>query len=212
MIRKIIWLGCALAAFSGALVAVLSAVQQRDFELRGYVDATRTQDLPFRIPRLGVNAELTQYSPEELRYHFDLMREAHVVWVRQFARWDEIEPVPGQYDWESWDTIIEEVADYPDLQLVAVLGNTPEWACRPGAADDPTSPPADPNRFADFAYAFARRYGHMIDVYQVWDEPNILLGWGLTEPNVADYAALLQMTYAAIHGADRYATVIAAAL
>ena len=134
MIRKIIWLVCALAAFSGALVAVLSAVQQRDFELRGYVDATRTQDLPFRIPRLGVNAELTQYSPEELRYHFGLMREAHVVWVRQFARWDEIEPVSGQYDWGAWDTIVEIIADYPDLQLVAVLGNTPEWARRPGAA------------------------------------------------------------------------------
>jgi hypothetical protein len=48
--------------------------------------------------------------------------------------------------------------------------------------------------------------------YQIWDEPNLSLGWGDQPPSPAAYAALLQAAYAAIHAADPSATVLAAAL
>lgn len=212
MTRNLILLICALFALSGSIVAALATAQERDFELRGYVDATQTSDLPFRMPRLGVNAELTQYTPEDLVLHFSLMSEANVTWVRQFVRWDEIEPIQGQYDWQAWDAIVDGIASFPDLRLVAVLTNSPTWARHDEAFDDPTSSPADPNKFAEFAHEFAKRYGHVVHEYQIWDEPNILLGWGQQPPQVAHYAALLQAAYNAIHGADRNASVIAAAL
>jgi O-antigen ligase len=212
MRRNFILLTCALLTLLGAIVAALATKHHRDYDLRGYVDATRTQELPFRIPRLGVNAELLQYPLDELPHQFELMVEANVVWVRQFVRWDETEPAPGHYQWKSWDAIVKTIADYPQLRLVAVLGNTPTWARRDNAVDDPTSPPADFEQFADFVFAFAERYGHAIHHYQVWDEPNILLGWGGDPPQAIDYTALLQTTYGAIHSADRNATVIAAAL
>src|SRR5262249_32649839 len=66
--------------------------------------------------------------------------------------------------------------------------------------------------FGAFAGQFAARYGAQIDVYQIWDEPNILLGWGGQPPSPAEYAALLQAAYTAIHAADPTATVIAGAL
>jgi O-antigen ligase len=212
MTRQLIIFFAALAALLGSLVTAWATADARDNDLRGYVDAAADSNLPFRIPRLGVNVELTQYSPDELAAQFDLMQRAHVTWVRQFVRWDEIEAERGTYDWAQWDEIASSMSNYPDLHLVAVLTRTPMWARPQPLSDDPTTPPDDPSTFAAFASAFAQRYGKTIDYYQIWDEPNILTGWGLQEPRVASYLALLEASYEAIHAADANATVIAAAL
>lgn len=200
-----------LVVLAGSLVTAGASLRDRDENLRGYVDATRDSDLPYRIPRLGVNVELTQYLPEALPHQLDLMRAAHVTWVRQFFRWDEIEPEQGSYQWDKWDAIVQPFASDADLRLVAVLTNSPGWARNPSATAV-TAPPTDPAAIADFARAFAERYGTTIDVYQVWDEPNLSAAWGGQPPHPADYMALLESAYKAIHGADASATVIAAAL
>ncbi|GAB4530667.1 MAG: O-antigen ligase family protein [Anaerolineae bacterium] len=200
----------ALAALLGALVAALATTQQRDFVLRGVVDPTRNADLPYRVPLLGVNAELTQYTPEALEEHLALMAEAQVHWVRQFVPWDAIEPERGVYEWQIWDAIMAAMEAYPELELVPVLVNSPAWAR--DASTMLTAPPDDISSFADFALAFAIRYNAQIDYYQIWDEPNLQSGWGGLSPNLTHYAALLQSAYTAIHSVDAQATVIAAAL
>jgi O-antigen ligase len=214
MIRKYVMLLFALSALIGSLVAVFATQTERDFMLRGYADATQDQNLPHRMPLLGVNAELTQYTPDELRYHLNLMQEAHIYWVRQLVRWDNIETSQGVYDWATWDAILDVFAEFPQLELVAVIVDAPQWATsRPF---DPTSqrtaPPDDPQTYADFIGAFAERYGGMVDYYQVWDEPNITLGWGNLPPNAIHYVAMLQMAYQAIHAKDPSAQVISAGL
>ncbi len=209
MTRRWLLFVFALMSLSGALVAVFSTIQQRDFNLRGYVDPSQNADLPFRVPRLGVNAELTQYTPDELLAQFELMKSAHVTWVRQFFPWDAIEPERGVYDWDKWDTLVDGFRQQPDLRLIAVLVNSPSWTRE---SDNPTAPPDDTADFGTFASAFAARYGDTIDHYQIWDEPNLIAAWGDTEPRPAQYLALLQSGYSAIHNADPRATVIAAAL
>ena len=202
----------ALAALLGSSLATWATIQERNYQLRGYVNPTQTALLPFRIPRLGVNVELIQYTEEELDWHLDRMRDAHVTWVRQMVRWDEIEPERGQYRWENWDSIVNALNRYPDLRLIAVLVNTPCWARQSDTSTAVTTPPADPAEYADFVYAFAQRYGQSVDYYQVWDEPNLSDAWGGLEPHPTEYAALLQAAYRAIHAADKDANVIAAAL
>src|SRR5690606_23629474 len=113
-----------------------------------------------------VNAELTQYSPEELTHQLDLMRQAQITWVRQQFPWEEMEPQPGAFAWEAYDAIVQPFADDPQLRLVAVLVDAPPWAAN---ASDLS--PADADAFSTFAAAFASRYGDTVDVYQVWDEP-----------------------------------------
>ena len=202
---------CALIALAGAAVAALATTQQRNEQIRGYVDATRTLDLPYRIQRLGINADLTQYSPVELETQLELMAEVGVYWVRQLVSWDLIEPAPGEFVWERWDEVVDAVDQHAELELVAVLVNTPEWA-RIRSDATLTAPPADVADFAAFVAAFATRYGDSINYYQMWDEPNIRLGWGELQPSAAHYAALLQAGYVAAHSHDPGATVIAAAL
>ncbi|NDJ61620.1 MAG: hypothetical protein GYB67_10880, partial [Chloroflexi bacterium] len=213
MTRQALIFLIALAVCVGGVVAGAATLRERDEHLRGYVDATQDSNLPYRVPRLGVNADLTQYATDALPAQLELMRAAHVHWVRQFFRWDQIEPQPGQFDWTGWDAIVEAFADAPDLRLVAVLMYTPTWARDDSGGEiSATGPPSDPADFAAFTRAFAERYGDVIDVYQVWDEPNLSAAWGGLEPRPVEYAALLQAAYTAIHSADPTAQVIAAAL
>ncbi|MCY4147368.1 MAG: hypothetical protein OXF90_12980, partial [Chloroflexi bacterium] len=203
-----------LALVGGSLAATLGTQQLRDFDLRGYVDATQDHNLPFRSPRAGINAELLQYSPEELRRQLTSMREANFHWLRQFARWDVIEPRQGAWDWSDWDALVLQMRDFPELELVVVLMNTPAWArpLHPARALTATAPPADLDRFAQFAGQFAARYGSAIDYYQIWDEPNLDDAWGGLDPRPAEYVALLGAARRAILHSDPTARIVAAAL
>lgn len=195
--RRIIIFIIALIAVTGSVFALMSTIQQRDYYLRGYVDATRTTDVPFRVDnRLGVNADLTQYDTERLRHHLGMMQEANVGWVRQFFVWQ------GQNTFSSeWDQIIETVAEYPDITLIAVLVGAPF-----------TDYVNQPDAFATFTGEFATRYKDQIDYYQIGNEPNTRKGWNDQPPDVASYTSLLATTYQAIHIVDDDATVMAAAL
>ena len=212
MTRRLVTFGIALAALLGSLTALVGTVRDRDFNLRGYVDATRDANLPFWMPRLGVNADLTQYASAEVAEHLQSMDSMGVNWVRQFFYWDQLQPEPDRFDWAAYDDIIDALTAYPHIQPVAVLHHTPRWARPAEATDDPTAPPADPAVFGQFCGALAARYGHSIHYYQIWDQPNLREAWGMLNPRPMHYLAMLGACYEAIHNADADATVIMAAL
>ena len=211
MTRNIVIFIVAVFALSGSIISALATMTDRDYQLRGYENPTQNADLPFRVPRLGVNADLTQYSEDELLFQLDLMQQAHINWIRQEFRWDEIEPQQGEYDWQVWDQIVNSVNTFADIQLVAVLINSPEWARHPNG-ETATSPPEDNIDFGEFVTAFTARYGEDIDYYQIWDEPNLAVGWGELAPSTIQYGAMLQVAYSAIHSNDAQATVITAGI
>jgi len=193
----------------GALLSALGAgavLSARQVRLRGALDGIPDRSLPPRQPVLGVNVELTQYGPDALTENLDLIAQTGFVWVRQVFAWDTIESRPGQYDWVAYDAIVRETSKR-NLRLAAVLWRSPAWA-----APEPTAPPDNPDAFSAFAAALAGRYGDQIDVYQIWDEPNLSTGWGGRTPSAVEYAALLEAAYTAIHAADPDALVLTAGL
>ncbi len=199
-----------LLLFLGSLVTTLDTIQQRDYNLRGYVDATNDANLPFRVPRMGINAELTQYDAPALERNLSLMEQAHIVWVRQKIKWSDIESSRGQFHWDKVDEIFTAFKQHPQLKPLIVLLSEPAWA-RPNQST-PTAAPTNVDNFAQFVGAFAERYGGQVDYYQIWDEPNLIDAWGNQEPNAAAYTSLLAAAYKAIHTVDPVATVMAAAL
>jgi len=190
------------AIFDLAMSAAIFSLRQT--RLRGALNGFPDTKLPNRVPILGVNAELTQYQDDQLQQNLDLIEQTGFVWVRQVFDWGIIEPEQGQYDWSLYDPIVQETSARK-LKLVAVLWNTPAWA-----AQSPTAPPDDLKHFSAFASALAKRYGDRIDVYQIWDEPNLAASWGGQRPNAIAYSRMLEAAYQEIHGHDPDALVLTA--
>jgi O-antigen ligase len=209
--RWFLWWGCILLVL-GSVIGAWSTLDRRATATRGWVDATGTLDLPYRLPLAGVNVELAQYAPEELGSQLDRIAAAGFTWVRQPFLWQNIEPEPGRFTWDTYDTIVAAVQAHDSLRLVALLDGTPPWARNSLAPDHPFAPPASVGDYANFARAVAERYGDSIDCYQIWDEPNIREHWGNLDPRPAQYVAMLREAYRAIHAADPVASVIMAAL
>ncbi|MGH2523808.1 MAG: beta-galactosidase, partial [Anaerolineales bacterium] len=206
-------------ALLASLLGSAAAIHQHSGQTFGAVSGLPDPALDPRPLGLAVNVALEQYAD------LDPVLESlpGFRWLRQTFSWNEIEPTRGEYDWVKWDAIVS-AAKAHDKEIIAVLNFSPAWAVgsqspnhlhsgeASASPEHVTQSPNPPTDFAAFASAFAARYADSIDVYQIWDEPNISLGWGGQPPSAASYAALLQAAYAAIHAADPHATVLAAAL
>ena len=195
MRRDILLLVVALVAVAGSAFAAWGTAEQRDRDLRGYANPAIDDALPYYVNKAGVNADLRDDA--DLSATLDEMAAAGIYWVRQVVVWDEAQAAANAFDYTKYDEIVNAFRERTDVALVALL--------------DGDDTPPDAEAFTAFARAFALRYGDVVDVYQVWDEPNLMTSWS-PEPRVETYAALLQAVYAAIHNADADATVLAAAL
>lgn len=176
------------------LLGLFAALHQNAVATFGITQGLPSSTLAPRPATLhAANVQLEQYTDlnpvfKQLR-PFDMLRQTFI--------WQATVPDPDRATWAKWDELVTQTfaARY---RIWAVLGS---------AEQAPDSPEA----FGTFAGKFAARYGEEIDVYQIWDEPNLQSGWG-APPSAARYAALLQAAYHTIHAADPTATVLAAAL
>ena len=139
--RKYVVVFFCIVVLLGSATLIGVTTSARDYDLRGYADATLDANLPYRIPRFGVNADLRQYLPQDLPIQLNMMKTAGVYWVRQFIYWDEIETSAGEYNWQQIDPIIDAFRNRLDMELVVVLFRSPDWA---RTLDNATAPPDDP--------------------------------------------------------------------
>ncbi len=139
---------------------------------------------PFNL--YGLNVELLE-SPDRDE-QLAALKESGFGWIRQRFDWQKT-------DWAQADSLAA-ATRANGLGLAAVLEG---------------ERPPDPVAFASFAREFAARYQESIDYYQIWDEPNLELGWS-GPPNPAEYARLLQAAHTAVHAADPTAVVLLAGL
>jgi hypothetical protein len=212
--QKWLLFGVCILLILGSLAGMLVTRHRRNDRTRGWINATDTLDLPYRLPLPGVNVELTQYLSEEGRLSAELDRiaAAGFTWVRQPFLWANIQPnEDGLYEWDAYDAIVEAVDAHETLELVAVLDGTPAWA-RSTLAVGAFSPPASAEQYANFTRAVADHYANSITYYQIWDEPNIRSHWGFADPRPAHYVRMLCGAYESIHAVDSDSNVIAAAL
>jgi O-antigen ligase len=152
---------------------------------------------------VGVNVALEQYDASHLQAEVAQIKQSGLSWIRQTFPWSQIEPEHGQYEWGTWDRIVQ---NSDDLGLIAVLDTAPLWA-----ASSITNPPTSTLQFANFARALALRYGDRIDYYQIWDEPNLGDRWR-GEVNPVEYAEMLRQARDAIKQVDPTATIVLAGL
>ena len=160
---------------------------------------------------IGLSDRFRWPSPTDLAKSLDDAVALGVGWLRVDLSWDEIQhQSPADSDWSAFDPLVDAAAAR-GLRLLPILDRTPPWV-RPAGCDSDTCAPADPNQFADFAAAAARRYAPRgVRTWEIWNEPNIDIFWK-PSPDLARYVALLRPTVAAIRGVDPGATMISGGL
>jgi len=95
--------------------------------------------------------------------------------VRVEFRWDYIQPAKGEYDWEKYDEIVDTLVQN-NVSILATVNHAPVWA-------HPIETLADD--FGVFLEAFVVRYGDRIDLYEIFNEPNLPgYGWAFESGDV----------------------------
>ncbi|HEY89058.1 MAG TPA: O-antigen ligase family protein [Thermoflexia bacterium] len=186
----------------GILLVLVSALGFSQLVARQhFMAAGQPDDFPPKVDDTGasplcVNAALEQYDAASLTWALDTISAGGFTWVRQRFPWAEIEPAPGEYQWERWDRIVAGAVKR-GVQLIPVLDSPPEWAGMPPA----------PEAFAQFAGTFANHYLAQLVYYQLWHNPNLGTAWD-GEANPYVYAELLAHAAPAIRAADPDARII----
>ncbi|GAB4568770.1 MAG: hypothetical protein Kow0077_00200 [Anaerolineae bacterium] len=157
----------------------------------------------------GIQAFLW-WSPDARSFDLEMVRLMNFTHVKQIFAWGDIEPEPGQYQWDRADDVVAEIL-YRGRQIVARVDHPPDWAIV-DPASRPDGIPFNVEAFAAYCGALAERYRGQISGYQVWNEPNLQREWADQAPDAAGYVRLLGACHDAIKAADPDAIVISAGL
>jgi hypothetical protein len=150
------------------------------------------------------------------------MREAGVGTFRALFhfRWAK-RGSKGFYNWAAYDRMVGRLAS-SGITLLPLLYGTPRWIHR-DEATPPIRDEAARTEWARWLRKLVVRYGpngmywrlnplrpyRPIRAWQIWNEPNDTTYWP-PYPDPDEYAALLQVSAAAIRGIDPRATIVAA--
>jgi hypothetical protein len=169
-----------------------------------------TAPRPARTPnqtRAGVATgyvALTE-SDADLARDLDAVAGTGAQWVRFDFDWSYIQRGgPSSFDWSATDRVVEAV-HARNMSVVALPTYTPGWARPRGTSDK--RPPTNPQDYADFVAAAARRYAPLgVDVWEIWNEPNVAQFW--QHPDPVAYTRLLQAAATALRAAEPRPTIL----
>lgn len=129
--------------------------------------------------------------------------------VRIGIPWYGVESTQGTLDWSRADREVA-AAVAANAAIICVITSTPLWAMASGGIP-PNSRPASFDRYANFTAQVASRYQGKIAAYEVWNEPNGIVGYS-PAPDANGYTAMLKAAYPKIKAADPSAIVVGGVL
>jgi hypothetical protein len=133
-----------------------------------------------------------------------------VKWSREEMSWANLEPdEKGVYNWSAYDTWINDL-NKRGIGVIGSIQTTPSWASGVGhdRSDWYWHTPRNPQDFADFAYAAAAHYAGKVDVWEIWNEPDVEATFQCDCDRPAFYAQVLAASYKAIKDANPRAIVL----
>src|SRR5581483_8806980 len=162
------------------------------------------------------------YTFSQIDTQLTALRASGATIARSDSLWEVAEPQPGHFDWRFDDLVAGSLARHR-LEWLALLDYSAAWArVQPNVLH---SPPRSAAAFAQFAAAFAARYGQggsfwsahpeipalPVRTYEVWNEPDNAQFWQ-PQPDAAAYADLYLATRAAVERVDPAAHVVVGGL
>jgi glycosyl hydrolase family 39 (putative alpha-L-iduronidase) len=140
---------------------------------------------------------------ERVRRHFAAAKRAGAKYLRCAFSWDAIEKEHGKYDWQFWDNLMA-IAEQNKIQVIPYVAYTPEWAAR-DKKDFWKQPPRDPQLYADFMFAAAKRHRGRIHSWEIWNEPDNKDYW---LGSADEFATLVMQAARRIREADPAAVLV----
>lgn len=148
---------------------------------------------------------------EEADRDLKLAKEAGFTWVKQRFEWRNIEKIKkNEFQWHEPDLVIDKI-NKAGLGIIARLDNQPDWA-RKDKIFPASGPPDNIEDWKDFVQDFAERYKGKIQIYEIWNEPNISREWGNLKPDAKAYTEMLRVSYTEIKKIDPNAVIVSAGL
>src|SRR4051794_4729694 len=148
---------------------------------------------------------------EEADRDLKLAKEAGFTWVKQRFEWRNIEKFKkGDYQWFEPDITVDRI-NKAGLGIIARLDNQPDWV-RKDKIFPASGPPDNIEDWKDFIQDFAERYKGKIQIYEIWNEPNISREWGNLKPDAKAYTEMLKVSYTEIKKIDPNAIVVSVGL
>jgi polysaccharide biosynthesis protein PslG len=148
---------------------------------------------------------------EEADRDLKLAKEAGFTWVKQRFEWRNIEKVrKNEFEWHEPDLVIDKI-NKSGLGIIARLDNQPDWA-RKDKIFPASGPPDNIEDWKDFVQDFAERYKGKVQIYEIWNEPNISREWGNLKPDAKAYTEMLRVSYTEIKKIDPNAIIVSAGL
>lgn len=122
--------------------------------------------------------------------------------------WRDLEPKPGQWQWEGLDRAVR-LDEEHGAGVLLDLAMTPDWAASRPAEDSPygkgaASPPVSLRDWERHVSAVVTRYRGRIHEYELWNEPNFTTFYTGTSKQLVDLA---RVGYSTIKAIDATATV-----
>jgi hypothetical protein len=134
-------------------------------------------------------------------------------WIKQQARWADIEKSPGVYDWRCLDAVVA-AAHASRVRVLFSITTAPAFRRAEFRAlgQHPTSGrPTRLEDFGDFVSVLAKRYTGRIHALELWNEPNLIIEWGDTL-DARNYVTLLKTGFNAAKRVDPNLLVISAGI
>ena len=193
------------------LTAVAAAPQQTE-SAAGSADGTpapTSTPLPIADPSFGYGVVVNGLTaPDET---LDLARQLGVGWVKLPVRWADVEPQPGNLNWEALDAFFAGAAARNQKVLVTVYA-APDWS-RAVTAENRSGPPDNPIAYATFISQLLQRYRGAIHAVEIWSEMNSDREWYVAGGlNSASYMQLLLPAARAVRSVDPGVLIISGGL
>ncbi|WIM71747.1 cellulase family glycosylhydrolase [Corynebacterium suedekumii] len=149
-------------------------------------------------------ADWEEMSEDEFRAMIDEQVYLGARDIRLAAVWQDIEPRPGDYEWEALDGRLQIALD-AGLTPLLLIHTHPDWVTGFGEIGSGAA-----EAYGDFAGEVARRYSDRVHAYEIWNEPNLERFW--PDPDPEAFAELLAAAGPRIAAADPEAEIVSGGL
>ncbi|MGQ9890154.1 MAG: hypothetical protein ACUVSX_16945 [Aggregatilineales bacterium] len=137
-----------------------------------------------------------------------IARRMGMTWIKQQARWGDMQPAPWEVDWSCLDRVIPAARAAGFKVLISV---TTAPAFTRVFRDDTLGPPDNLETFGLFIAGLIARYPGAIQAVEMWNEPNLSAEWS-DYIDAVKYKMLLAMGYAVVKSIDPSIMVISAGI